>query len=282
MNADESGRPRLDWSRLDIEQRCLFPGGRFTKVNSLLSGVVAVLLTGAFYGLLGTPALRGSLVDQLFTQRGPTQFACAFLFFWSIVILGIKWLKLRLQRRAFDVPIVPAEVGFVISVGTVNRVLDGIHDAVDDPRHFLILNRIVIALSNLRNLGRVGDVDEILRSQATQDEAAIETSYSLVQGFVWAIPVLGFIGTVIGLSKAIGEFTNVLGSATDIGELSAALRGVTGGLATAFDTTLVALVAALVVQLLVTVMRKEEDEFLDAAHEYGLRHVVGRLRIQSD
>lgn len=38
----------------------------------------------------------------------------------------------------------------------------------------------------------------------------METSYALVQGFVWAIPVLGFIGTVVGLSQAIGGFTAVL------------------------------------------------------------------------
>ena len=65
-------------------------------------------------------------------------------------------------------------------------------------------------------------------------------------------------------------------------QISTALRGVTGGLATAFDTTLVALVAALVIQLLMTVMRKNEEEFLDAAMEYGLKNVVGRLRIARD
>ena len=62
-------------------------------------------------------------------------------------------------------------------------------------------------------------------------------------------------------------------------QISSALKGVTAGLATAFDTTLVALVAALIVQLLMTVMRKNEEEFLDAAMEFGLRNVVGRLRI---
>lgn len=282
MIAEHPQSPPLEWSRRDIEQRCLFAGGRFTKVNNLFCGIIAVLLTAGFYGLLATPFVRGSSVDQIFTQRGPTQHACVLLFFWSLIILLVKWTKVRLQRRAFEVPVIPSEAGFVISVSTVDRVLDRINDVVDDPRHFLILNRIVVALSNLRNLGRVGDVDEILRSQAQQDEAAIETSYSIVQGFVWGIPVLGFIGTVIGLSQAIGQFANVLGSADDVGELSSALRGVTGGLATAFDTTLVALVAALVIQLLVTLLRKEEEEFLDAAHEYGLRHVVGRLRIESE
>jgi hypothetical protein len=46
--------------------------------------------------------------------------------------------------------------------------------------------------------------------------------------------VLGFIGTVIGLSEAIGQFSGVLGASSDVDQISQALRGVTGGLATAF------------------------------------------------
>ena len=274
--------PILDWGRQDIEQRLLFPGGRFTSVNGFLSGITAAMLTAAFYGCLCTPWLRGTIVDKIFTQRGPTQHATTFLFFWCLVILVIKWSKLRFQRKALNLRVIPDEVGFVLSTATVDRVLNRIHEAIDDPRNFILFNRLVVALSNLRNLGHVGDVDDIIRSQATQDEAAIDTSYSLLQGFVWAIPVLGFIGTVLGLSEAIGQFSNVLGAAQDVSQISSALRGVTAGLATAFDTTLVALVAALVIQLLMTVMRKNEEEFLDAAMEYGLKNVVGRLRIARD
>ena len=160
-------------------------------------------------------------------------------------------------------------------------MLGQVYATVDDPRHFILFNRIVVALSNLRNLGRVTDVDTILRSQAEQDESAVETSYSLVQGFVWAIPVLGFIGTVLGLSEAIGQFSGVLGAGSDVEQISGALKGVTAGLATAFETTLQALVAALVLQLMITSLRKAEEEFLDEAMDYCLRFVVGRLRIVS-
>jgi biopolymer transport protein ExbB/TolQ len=191
----------------------------------------------------------------------------------------VKWCKLRLQRRALRYHVMPEDPAFVLSAATVDPVLARVYSTVDDPRNFVLFNRIVVALSNLRNLGRVTDVDEILRSQAAQDESSVETSYSLVQGFVWAIPVLGFIGTVLGLSSAIGQFSGVLGGATDVEQISQSLKGVTAGLATAFETTLLALVAALVIQLLITVLRKGEEEFLDEAMDYGLRFVVGRLRI---
>jgi biopolymer transport protein ExbB/TolQ len=282
MRRSETRNRELDWTRRDIEQR-LFPGagGRYTRVNGFLSGLIGILLAVVFYASLATTSLASTAFGQIFLDRGPTQHAVVVFFFWSLVILLFKCMKLRLQRQALDVRVLPDEPGFVISKSTVEQVLRRIHEIADDPRNFMILNRVEAALSNLRNLGAVGDVDDILRSQAAQDESQMETSYAIVQGFVWAIPVLGFIGTVLGLSMAIGSFTAVLGTGQDVSAITGALGNVTAGLATAFDTTLVALVAALVIQLLMVMTKKSEEEFLDEAMEYGLRNVVGRLRLES-
>lgn len=272
----------LEWRKCDIEQRLFFPGGRYTRVNNLLSGLLGLLGATAFYGIVGGTQLAESSFGQIFLERGETQYLVVFLTCWSLAILGLKFLKLRLQRRSLDLQLIPDEPGFTVSTVSAEQVLKTIHEQVDDPRHFMLTNRVVMALSNLRNLGRVGDVDEILRSQASQDESAMETSYSLVQGFVWAIPVLGFIGTVLGLSAAIGGFSSVLKTADDVTQISESLQGVTAGLATAFDTTLIALIAALIIQLIMVVMKKAEEEFLDEALEYGIQKIVGRLRLEAE
>jgi biopolymer transport protein ExbB/TolQ len=273
--------PQLNWARQDLEQRLLFNGGRYTRVNGLLSGLIGILLAVVFYAVLATTPLAKSAVGLIFLERGPTQHAVVVLFFWSLAILVFKRSKLGLQRQALDVKVLPDEAGFVISPSTVDQVLKRIHEIAADPRNFMVLNRVEVALSNLRNLGRVGDVEELLRAQASQDESQVETSYALIQGFVWAIPVLGFIGTVLGLSQAIGSFTAVLGTGEDVSAITGALGKVTAGLATAFDTTLVALVAALIIQLLMVMTKKSEEEFLDESMEYGMRNIVGRLRLES-
>jgi len=281
MRRREGHTRELNWARQDVEQRLFFAGGRFTRVNGLLTGLIGILLGVAFYAVLMTTPLSRTSFGQIFLDRGPTQHAVVVLFFWSLASLVFKRSKLRLQRQALDVRVLPDEPGFVISPSNVDQVLDRIREIADDPRHFMTLNRVEVALSNLRNLGRVGDVEEILRSQASQDESQMETSYALLQGFVWAIPVLGFIGTVLGLSQAIGSFTAVLGTGEDVSAITGALGKVTAGLATAFDTTLVALVAALIIQLLMVMTKKSEEEFLDESMEYGMRNIVGRLRLES-
>jgi len=267
----------LSWTKSDIEQRLGFRGQKFTRVNGLFSFLLAMVLTVVYYAAL--TYIRDTHLAAMFMDRGPTPYFISLLSFWSLSILFVKYFKLRLQKRALLYDVVPNEPEFVLSPGTASEVIERIYQTTDSPQHFVLFNRLLIALGNLRNLGRVSDVDDILRSQGEHEQASMDTSYSLLRGFVWAIPVLGFIGTVLGLSQAVGGFGQVLGSATEITEISASLKSVTAGLATAFETTLAALVAALVIQLIITFLRKQEEEFLEACSEYCLRRVVSRLRI---
>lgn len=269
----------LSWARDDIEQKLLFRGGRFTRVNSWCAFVMAIVMTVTLYAVL-FPFRQNWMAGSFFFERNRETPGCiVFLSCWSAAILGLKWSKLQMQRRALQYMVVPEQPEFVLTPQTVEEVYQRIHDAVDDPRQFVVFNRIINALVNLKNLGRVTDVDAILRAQAETDESGMETSYSLLQGFVWAIPVLGFIGTVEGLSIAIGGFGGVLSSASDFEQIKIALRGVTGGLSTAFETTLQGLVAALAIQLTLTALKKSEEEFLDGCSEYCSKHIVSRLRM---
>ena len=233
----------------------------------------------------GVAAYGGNLrhplpfAGQTFLYRGPIPYAIVLFSSWAVAILALKFLKLRLQQRALHIETVPSDPGFVLSPRTVDDVLNRLYLAADDPRQFLLLNRIKIALSNLKNLGRVTDADEILQSLAANDESSMETSYALLQGFIWAIPVLGFIGTVQGLSLAIGGFGSVLSSTSELSQIKDALREVTAGLAIAFETTMQGLVAALCIQLMMTALKKSEEEFLDSCQEYCSRNIVGRLRL---
>jgi hypothetical protein len=267
----------LSWHRKDIEQRMFFAGGRFTRVNSVLSWLLAVLLTVFFYvAILPFPK---SWFNNKFIGQGVIPYSIAFFTAWCLVILFVKWRKLTMQCQCLQLKIVPEETSFVLSPANVDEVLERLHTLVDDPRQFVLFNRISIALSNLRNMGRVSDVDEIMRTQGENDEAISESSYVVISGFLWAIPILGFIGTVLGLSIAIGEFGNVMGAAGKADALLPALKKVTSGLGLAFDTTLEALVSALVIQLLITFLRRSEQEFLDNCSEYCTRQIVNKLRL---
>jgi biopolymer transport protein ExbB/TolQ len=275
---------QLDWSRKDIERRLGFRGGRYTSPSKPLSFVMGLLLTVAFYALIVLalrqwPEFRS--FSALFLERGPCPFAAMLLFFWSIAYLFLKRLKLGFQSLALALPVMPQQPDFELTPATARSVRERMSVMVDNPHHFVLLNRIDLALANLHNIGQASDVATILKIQAENDEAQVSSSYTMIQGFLWAIPVIGFIGTVLGLSEAIGAFATTLQSGADMELIRSSLQGVTGGLGTAFDTTLVALVCALILQLMITFLQSRESEFLDQCNDVCHKQVAGKLKLQT-
>ena len=275
----------LSWSEEDIENRWgLFRGGRYTNINKGFSFLIAAVSASAFMGLMvacyhGTGPLHR--LGQVFVRQNnlPATIPATLFFFWGSVTSVLKMFKLRLQRRALDLAAVPQSRSFVLNETTARTVLERMRGLVDDTRHFILLNRIDRALSSLHNIGGVSDVSAILKSQADNDENHIASSYALIHAMIWAIPVLGFVGTVLGLSLAMGKF-NV--NATDAAQMRESLGPVVSGLSTAFETTLVGLVFALLLHLLSDFVQQKETDFMDECNDYCHAHVVSKLRIRKD
>lgn len=273
---------QLNWSKRDFEQSLGFRGGRFTTVNRWLSFLIGLGLTIAFYGIIIfaiKPWPQAQWFSAMFLERGICPYPTMLLFFWGLAILFIKAKKLALQEEALRLSAVPQQPDFELTRASARGVLERIHKLVDSPAHFLLLNRIERALSNLKNIGQVSDVSSMLKTQAEYDEEQVTSSYALLGGFVWAIPVLGFIGTVLGLSQAIGAFGGTLQSVGNISAIKGSLQQVTAGLATSFETTLIALVATLIIHLIMTHLQSREGEFLDACNDYCHASVAAKLRL---
>lgn len=277
-------RKLLDWHLGDIEQRFGFKGGKYTDVNTWFALLASVLICGGFFiGLCHVPtSVRSTKVISMILQRGWTPYAMVALFVLAIVILFVKWRKLSFQRKAFKIELIPVGNNFALTSDTALDVIKTLNESVDDPKRFVLFNRIERALLNLKNVGNLSDVSEMLRSQAENDESHMDSSYGLLSGIIWVIPILGFIGTVVGLSGAIGGFGAVLNTDASVSSLRDSLAPVTSNLGIAFDTTFVALVLAMIIQMLMTFLRKQEELFLDACRDYAHVNVISRLKIVNE
>ena len=118
----------------------------------------------------------------------------------------------------------------------------------------------------------------MLKSQSEIDATMVDSSYVLIKVFIWAIPILGFIGTVLGISEAVSSFGGEMGAAADIEKIKEQLGQVTGGLSEAFDTTLVSLIFSLFVMFPTSVMQKNEEDLLNKVDEYCNEYFLKRLR----
>jgi MotA/TolQ/ExbB proton channel family len=270
---------RLDARKGDPE--CLFglPAGTYTNVAAPFWFMVASVLT-IVSALVIVFALRNTYFYELI-NRCWTNWVVMLLTWWCLLMLYAKWTKTNIQRKALKVnDLIPRRGDFVLSPGTAGDVLRRVRATCERPKDFLLFRRITMALSNLDNLGEVRDVGMVLESQGDSDASSVDSSYTVIRALIWTIPILGFIGTVIGLSNSIRAFTDVLNtSASDASSIKAKLQPVVGGLATEFETTLVALMTAVVIQLLATWVFRREEIMLDEVTDYCNENVLSRLKL---
>lgn len=277
--AAAGGSGALDASHGDVESWLGLSGGRFTRASGALWFIVASLVTAAgMWALTFVPTWE--LTRVMFQCW--TNVAVALFAFWCTFMLANKLNKVRIQERALrQVDIFPRRSDFVLSPATAVDVLRAIRARSDRPREYLLFNRLMMALSNLGNIGEVRDVGAVLESQADADANAVQTSYTSIRALIWVIPVLGFIGTVIGLSQAIGAFQGVLErpDGADALAIRDRLTPVVLGLKTAFETTLVALLAAVAIQLMTTFVYRKEEDLLDGCTQFCNDNVISRLKL---
>jgi biopolymer transport protein ExbB/TolQ len=97
----------------------------------------------------------------------------------------------------------------------------------------------------------------------------------MIRYVVWAIPTLGFIGTVVGISLALA-----FAGAVDLQDPTL-LAELTKRLAVAFNTTLLALVMSALLVFFQHIVQAFEERALNQAGQYCLDNLINRLYMES-
>ncbi len=228
-------------------------------VQIILGLVGTALVVGATYFLKG-----GSLdvVFDLVNRHGPVQYVELFMFFMVVaqVVMKSRLVKAQLEVVVGN-PVDPAlDFG---DASQVEKLRSGIaaHPASGQS---ILLGRVDRILSIWKSTRSAERVSAWAAAESERDVSAADTSYSLARSLIWAIPILGFIGTVQGLGQAISGFSSAVTGSAEMAQLRQSIGAMTDSLGTAFDTTLLALIlVALVIFPLVNVQRREESLFVE-------------------
>jgi flagellar motor component MotA len=243
------------------------------NVSFWLSLGLGAAITACFLLLL--LPFKGLYLSDLFLRRGWVNWAEVFLFVWGCVILALKWQKSKRQRQAMLLDILPLQLSAEINRGTVGAVIDHIYKLPLRLRDSLMVNRIRKGLELFEKRNDNGEVSSLLAAQSDIDANRTAGSYALLKVFLWAIPILGFIGTVQGLSIAVGNLD--MGNAADPEAIKSAIGKLTGGLGIAFDTTLLGLVLSMIMSFPMAAMQKQEEETLTLIDAFCTEKLLPRL-----
>ena len=215
---------------------------------------------------------------ELFVNRGKTQYATTFLMFFTLGILILKFFSIRKQRRAMILQALPRDISEEITPTNLKQFHDHLLNFPKPLRNTYIVNRIRKGLEFFYVRQNNPEVAQMLSSQSDVDANKVVGSYSMVKVLLWAIPIMGFIGTVVGIGGAIGGFDAVLDSGGgDPNALTDALKPVLAEMGSAFDTTLLALVFSIILSFPAASLQGEEDDLVTDVDEYCIDNLLKRL-----
>jgi biopolymer transport protein ExbB/TolQ len=237
--------------------RDLDPRGPYWLVGGGLAGAV-------FYGMTSSPA---ALLNKLIHQRGPIQLISILT---GGMVLGFVLFKLTLLTKE-QVNINKNYTALTLDSSDKDAI-SGAQNKADAMRGVLA-RRWRLLLQLWKTTHSTTKVTNRLDADTEAFDLAQQNSYAFPRILVWAIPILGFLGTVIGIGSAVGQFDTFISNAEDIDVLRDGLAQVTGGLGTAFDTTFLALTISLVVMLPLAAVERLEQRLLTRI-DLLLRHAL--------
>jgi biopolymer transport protein ExbB/TolQ len=231
---------------------------------------------GAF--VIGLPLAAGILFLIHLTPEGsvarryvshPVEFVEVGMFCCAIGALLSKVLALIIERAAFRLNAIPPWDGKVVAVSEAAKFQSEVERQPRWMQSTYLGRRVSLALEFLCKRASATSLDDQLRTLADNDAFSLESSYSLTRFFTWAMPILGFLGTVLGITAAISGVTPE--------ELEKGLNKVTDGLALAFDATALALALTMLVMFLSFIVERLEQRLLEAVDRWIDRELAHRF-----
>ncbi|MDR0993929.1 MAG: MotA/TolQ/ExbB proton channel family protein [Verrucomicrobiota bacterium] len=215
-------------------------------------------------------------LNGLINQRGPVQW-CEVLCFFVVIIFVIQ--KARIIRTQIQHLYEDSAQLARVNMDNEEEILQlrkQIHESGGNAGSILF-GRLDRGLALWLASKDVGRVSGSMNAEGARDTGMSDLTYTLARTMIWAIPIFGFIGTVQGLSSAVGGFADFLSGAADLSAIKGAIADVTIGLGVAFDTTFLALVLVMIVQFPLASVMRRESSFFGEIDIYLDEHFISRL-----
>ena len=179
----------------------------------------------------------------LMFERGWEQYVGTGIYFWAVVTLGRELYGLWRNERAFEEA---PELLNRVNVATKRKTTrDGSPSfaAIPNEDHRILPRRVRQLVSYLQDSHNpsVTQIMEVNREGSGLDQEQVAGRFTLTRYILYLLPVIGFIGTVEGISRALMNIGKVLPMVKELDGFLSNLTGVTSALQIAFDSTLLAL-----------------------------------------
>lgn len=229
----------------------------------------AILLQQAELAASGEPFVQDRSLYVVL--RDFEQESCFILMFWAMAIMGLKGRAALAERSLLNENFIQVSEGVSILPEDTREYTRPLQGLPESARESLLPRTLLAALHRFSSTRNVQDVSEAVKSVCDSESDRLDSELSMVRYIAWAIPSIGFIGTVRGIGEALGQaYKAVEGDIT----------GVTTSLGVAFNSTFIALVISIVLMFLMHQLQLIQERLVLDTHTYCDQRLLRHLQVR--
>lgn len=247
----------------------------FEFIFQLFSLVIAIIIVHAIYVSVIRPNATAVLEEQAIqinanpdyvpersayvVVRDFEQEACFILALWAVSLMGYKALQTTHERRILQLDLIPLNQGTSILPEDTREYSRPIQALSEDQQSFLLPRALLTALHRFRSTRNIQDVSNAVRAICESESERLDSEMSMIRYIAWAIPSIGFLGTVRGIGQALSQAHKAV---------QGDIAGVTQALGVAFNSTFVALLISIIVMFLMHQLQLAQERLAMDSEEY--------------
>ncbi len=206
----------------------------------------------------------------LMFERGWEQYVGTGIYFWAVLTLAGELRRLWREERAFEeAPALKAHLD-----ASLRGDAAAIGGLAEDARTLPARVRQLAGFAREARSAPAEQLMEVNREASGLDQEHTAGRFTLTRYILYLLPVIGFIGTVEGISKALMKISQVLPLVKDLDAFLGNLTGVTSALQIAFDSTLLALFLSASLMLVLTLTYRLAEQHLARVDRWVVEHVL--------
>ena len=198
------------------------------------------------------------------------QEACFVLMLWAMSILGYKAVTTYRQQRHLDLDLVGLPADARVTRETTRQTSEMIRLRLPEKMQDYLLPRVLLsAIDRFSSTGSIQDASNVVESLCETEGDRRESELSIIRYIAWAIPSIGFIGTVRGIGDALAQAHRAV---------EGDITGVTASLGVAFNSTFIALMISIVLMFVIHQIQLMQERLVLDTRRYCDDWLIRRLR----
>jgi biopolymer transport protein ExbB/TolQ len=203
--------------------------------------------------------------------KDPEQEVCFILAFWAFSIMGYKAFELRRGQKLLEMDLLRLPEGMKILPEDSRDYARQVEALPEEMRHELLPRALLSGLHRFGSTRNIQDVSSAIHDTCELEFGRLDAELSMVRYVAWAIPAIGFVGTVRGIGESLQQAHKAVE-----GDVS----GVVAGLGVSFNSTLVALALSILVMFLLHQIQLRQERAVLDTEEFLDTNVIRQMMVK--